>query len=185
MRLSSDSDRKARFDELVWPHAAVVLRVARLLTHSHSDAEDLSQETMLKAFEAIDSLRAGDGARRWLLTILRNCHIDRVRARKPQPSYNAAEIEPVAPPESDLVHGTNPEELLEALSDEEVIHALRALPEDLRWTLLLVDVEGFRDSDAATVLHVPLGTIKSRLHRGRRMLYQSLLPVAKRIRLAV
>ena len=178
-----DPDRTALFYKLVWPHAAIVQRVARVLTHSASDGEDLSQETMLKAFRAIDSLHDPGGVKHWLLTILRNCQIDRARAQKPEVSYEAADIEPETRPEPDCVHTTDPAELLESFCDEEVIHALRKLPEEIRWTLLLVDVEGLNDSDAAGLLEVPVGTIKSRLHRGRRMLYQSLLPVAQHLRL--
>ena len=185
MSAMTDSDRTAGFYQLVWPHAALVLRVARILTHSDADAEDLSQETMLKAFRGLDSLHDAGGVKHWLLTILRNCRIDRARAREPELSYEAAELEPEAPPESDHVHSTDPGELLESFSDQEMIHALRRLPEEIRWTLLLVDVEGLNDAHAARLLAVPVGTIKSRLHRGRRMLYQSLRPAAKRLRLAV
>lgn len=184
MRLSTDTDRAARFYELVWPHAATVLRVARMLTHSHADAEDLSQEAMLKAFRAIESLHDPKDARPWLLAILRHCHIDRTRRRKPTVSCDALKIDFPAPAEPDLVHGTDAEALLESFSNEEMVGALRRLPSDIRWTLLLVDVEGLSEADAARVLSVPTGTIKSRLHRGRRMLFELLRPLAARLRLA-
>jgi len=183
----ADSDRTARFYRLIWPQAAVVLRYARVLTHRQADAEDLSQETMLKAFKALDSLHDESGVRAWVLKILRNCHIDRGRslARKMEVSYAAMELELAAP--DTLAQGvdTDPDALLNEFSDEEVIEALRELPEEIRWTLLLVDVEGMADKDAAGVMGVPVGTVKSRLHRGRKMLYQALLPVAKDLRMAV
>ena len=184
---SADSDRTARFYHLVWPHAAVVLRYARVLTHRHAEAEDLSQEAMLKAFKCMDSLHDESGIKAWLLTILRNCHIDRTRsqARRNEISYDAMEVELPAPDRVEHVQNTDPDSLLNEFSDEAMIQALRNLPEDIRWTLLLVDVEGMPDAEAAAVLAVPVGTVKSRLHRGRKMLYQSLLPVAKELRLAV
>jgi len=182
----SHSERKAQFYRLVWPHAAAVLRVARILTHRDADAEDLSQETMLKAFNALESLREGVNIKPWLLSILRNCHIDRTRASKPMLSIDAEEFDPQAKTEADPApaHG-DVEALLESFSDDQVIAALRQLPDAIRWTLLLADVEGLDDAEAAAMLNVPAGTIKSRLHRGRRMLYQSLLPLAKTLRLAI
>jgi RNA polymerase sigma-70 factor, ECF subfamily len=179
------SERKAQFYRLVWPHAAAVLRVARVLTHRDADAEDLSQETMLKAFNALESLREGANVKPWLMSILRHCHIDRTRASKPMLSYDDAELDVAAPPEPQPAPGHDIESLLESFSDGQVIAALRQLPEPIRWTLLLADVEGLDDGEVAALLNVPAGTIKSRLHRGRRMLYQSLLPLAKTLRLAV
>jgi RNA polymerase sigma-70 factor (ECF subfamily) len=183
---SSHSERKAQFYRLVWPHAGAVLRVARILTHRDSDADDLSQETMLKAFNAMESLREGVSAKSWLLSILRNCHIDRTRVTKPMLSIDAEELDPQAKIESEPgpAH-RDVEALLDSFSDEQVIAALRQLPEAIRWTLLLTDVEGLDDAEVAALLNVPAGTIKSRLHRGRRMLYQSLLPLAKTLRLAI
>ena len=174
-----------RFYELVWPHAPTVLRVARILSHCDADAEDLSQETMLKAFKGIHTLRDSSGVKPWLLSILRHCHIDRARTRKPDVSYDAAEIQFEAPPQPSGSGSTDPDELLESFSDEQMIRALRRLPEEIRCTVLLVDIEGLPDADAAGLLNVPVGTVKSRLHRGRRMLYRSLLPVAKELRLAI
>ena len=183
MRLSTDKERTARFYELVWPHASAVLRVARMLTHSHADAEDLSQEAMLKSFKAIDSLHDPEDARPWLLAILRHCHIDRARRRKPTASYEGLEMDLPAPAEPEAVHGTDAEALLESFSDEEMIGALRRVPSDIRWTLLLVDVEGLAAAEASRVLSVPAGTVKSRLHRGRGMLFELLRPHASRLRL--
>jgi RNA polymerase sigma-70 factor, ECF subfamily len=184
---TDEMDRTARFYRVVWPQAALVLRYARVLTHRQADAEDLSQEAMLKAFKALDSLHDEGGVKSWLLTILRNCHIDRSRSRgrKLEVSYDAMEVELAAPGHIEHVPANDPEGLLNEFSDEEMVEALRKLPEEIRWTLLLVDVEGMADADAAGVIGVPVGTVKSRLHRGRRMLYRSLLPVAKNLRMTV
>jgi RNA polymerase sigma-70 factor (ECF subfamily) len=185
MGTMSNSDRAAAFYRLIWPHAAALLRVARILTRCDADAEDLCQEAMLKAYKAIDSLRDEGGAKHWVLAILRHCHIDRSRMHKHEISLDGAEIEPPAPPSYEDSHTTDVEGLLESFSDDEVIGALRKLPQHIRWTLLLVDVEGLADADAAELLSIPEGTVKSRLHRGRRTLVQTLRPLATRMRLAV
>ncbi len=173
----NDPEKTNRFTDLLWPHAKLVLRVAHTLTHSHADAEDLSQEAMLKAFRAIDSLRNVAGAKTWLLTILRNCHIDRIRAGKLEVKCETLEVDPESPPDFQQEHViSDVDQVLESFSDEQVIRALRRLPHDICWTLLLVDVEGLDDAEAAVILSIPTGTVKSRLHRGRKMLLAMLKP---------
>jgi RNA polymerase sigma-70 factor (ECF subfamily) len=184
--------QQQRFRELVWPHAAVVLRVAQMMTGGRdgAEADDLAQETMLKAFRSIDSFADGTDAKAWLMTILRHARIDRVRATAANAARNVPLDELGAEPAatSDEAEwrglGTDPAEILEEFSDRQVIQALQALPEEIRWTLLLVDVEGMDHKDAAEVLGVPVGTVKSRAHRGRGMLRAALLPLAKEMRLA-
>jgi RNA polymerase sigma-70 factor (ECF subfamily) len=168
-----------RFHELVWPQLATVVRTARILTGGNdAEADDLAQETMLKAFGSIDQFHSGTDVRAWLMTILRNTRIDRLRARGASArdvSLDDIEVEFTAKPDSsDAALWTEPEAMLEAFSDQQVIDALQALPEEIRWTLLLVDVEHLDQKDAAEVLGVPVGTVKSRAHRGRTMLRESL-----------
>ena len=178
-----------RFYEVVWPHRAVVLRAARIQTGNDAEAEDLAQETLLKAFKAIDDFRVGTHVKAWLLTILRNTRIDRLRTAAGSAKYMSLEelvSEPAASEggqESDPETWQNAEEMLAAFSDEVVIEALNQISEDLRWTLLLVDVEGLDQEQAAKLMDVPLGTVKSRLHRGRAALRISLLQHARGIRL--
>lgn len=171
-----------RFYSELWPHRAVVLRTAKYLTHSDTDAEDLAQDSMLKAFRALDSLGEHTNSRAWLLTILRNTHIDRIRARTDNVSLDQLECD-IADDSSQPAASTalkhDPEELLESFSDREIVQALRELPREIRWTLLLVDVEGLPDDQAAQILQIPVGTVKSRLHRGRKMLFHSLEPVTR------
>jgi RNA polymerase sigma-70 factor (ECF subfamily) len=176
-----------RFYALIWPHRADVLRVARFLSRSHTTAEDLSQETLLKAFRAVDRLEAGPGVKAWLLQILRNTWLDRVRVtagRPPEASLTELSVETEALSES-VASETwgDPDAVLAAFSDQQVIDALHTLPDEIRWTLLLVEVEGLSLQEAAAVLDVPAGTIKSRTHRGRRMLREKLLPLARELRL--
>ena len=177
-----------RFYGLVWPHLATVLRTAKFLLRDDSEAEDLAQETMLKAFRFLDGLQDGTDPKAWLLTILRNTRIDRIRAtasERANVSLEQLEVEPVVVgDEADSgEEWEHPEDVLNSFSDHQVIGALRMLPEEIRWTLLLVDVEGMDHREAASVLDVPVGTVKSRAHRGRAMLREALLPVAREMRL--
>lgn len=182
-------DATARFYRLVWPHRATVLRTAQVLLRGGTEADDLAQETLIKAFRAIDQFAEGTDIRAWLMTILRRTRIDRLRSsarRADEVSLDAIQAEPVDP-RADEPAGTeqwqDAEAMLQAFSDAQVIEALRQLPEDIRWTLMLVDVEGLEQQDAAKILDVPVGTVKSRAHRGRAMLRQTLLPVAREMRM--
>jgi RNA polymerase sigma-70 factor (ECF subfamily) len=185
VKIASDTQQASkRFRELVWPELQLVLRAAQLLSGNAADAEDLAQETMLKAFAAMDRFQPGSAVRPWLLTILRRTWIDRWRSQKGA----AAEVSLESLGE-DLAAGpvseTAPEsykciaEMIEQFSDQEVIAALAGLPMEIRWTLLLVDVQELSLEESAGILDVPLGTVKSRAHRGRAMLRQTLLPLAR------
>ena len=184
------AEANKRFYELVWPHAATVLRTAQLLVRDPAEAEDLAQETMLRAFKGLDSFRQGTDMRAWLMTILRNTRIDRLRSKAASGQTVSLEQLPVEPADehSQPAGGEDPawdrpEELLEAFSDRQIILAMQKLPEDMRWTLLLVDVEGLEYQEAADVMGVPVGTAKSRAHRARAMLRETLLPIAKGLHL--
>jgi RNA polymerase sigma-70 factor, ECF subfamily len=183
-------DATHRFYEAIWPHRADILRAAIIQTRNHAEAEDLAQETFLKAFRAMNTYRTGISTKAWLLTILRNARIDRLRTAAGSSRLMSLEelaVEPAVPgssQESDAdAVWRSPEEAMNAFSDKNVIDALRELAEELRWTLLLVDVEGMDHSEAAKILEVPVGTIKSRVHRGRALLRRALLPIARDRRL--
>ncbi|MFN4243082.1 MAG: sigma-70 family RNA polymerase sigma factor [Tepidisphaerales bacterium] len=175
----------------MWPHRALVLRSARLLAGA-GDAEDLAQDAMLRAFSALETFEPGAdgrGAAAWLLRILRNVHIDRLRyvARRPDLTRRlddgdekisrlaTAQGHGENEPACDSTMATDFAALLEQLSDERILEAIRDLPVELAWTLLLVDVQGLDHAEAAEVLQVPLGTVKSRAFRARRLLKQRLL----------
>lgn len=154
-----------------------------------AEADDLAQDTMLKAFRAVDQFAAGTDARAWLLTILRNSRVDRLRSKAAhktvsldalagEPDVEQERHEP-RPHSSPAV----PSEILEQFSDKEVIDSLQELSEDMRWTLLLIDVEGLDHAEAAEILQVPVGTIKSRAHRGRLLLRDRLESRARQMRL--
>jgi RNA polymerase sigma-70 factor (ECF subfamily) len=185
------TDAQSRFDALVWPHAATVLRTARFLCHDQAEADDVAQDTLVKAFRSLDTFRAGTDVKAWLMTILRNTRIDRLRSRAAHKGEVSLDTMPFEPASDEDRHTSSdghpawddPQSLLQQFSDPHMIQALQRLPEEIRWTLLLVDVEGMDHADAATVLGVPVGTVKSRAHRGRAMLRGALLPMAKELRL--
>jgi RNA polymerase sigma-70 factor (ECF subfamily) len=177
-----------RFYAELWPHAPVLLRTAQFLTHDAAEAEDLVQEALVKAFRRIEQFRPGTDARAWLMAILRNTRIDRLRAAAGNDTISLDQM-PVDLPaaeagaEADESAWREPERMMQGFSDRQVIAAMQKLPEEIRWTLLLVDVEGLEQADAAAVLNVPVGTVKSRAHRGRAMLREALVPLAREMRL--
>jgi RNA polymerase sigma-70 factor (ECF subfamily) len=176
-------DRASAFYEVIWPHAAALLRTAQVLCRNHADAEDLVQETLLKAHRSLQQFNEGTDARRWLMTILRNTRIDRIRSQAARGDEVSLETvaDAVSPQTSEELPPeawNDIERLLERMSDQQMIDLLKELPEEMRWSLLLVDVEGLELSDAAAVMSVPVGTVKSRLHRGRAILRSKLRPVA-------
>jgi RNA polymerase sigma-70 factor (ECF subfamily) len=153
------------FDVHVLPHVDVLYRVALSLTGQPADAEDLVQDTLVRAYRAIDRF---DGAhpRAWLLTILRHTHLNRVRVRRPDLLRDGDSVErslevsgPSAASAEDVVVG----EMFEAVVGE----ALAALPDKHRTVVELVDIQGLSYQEAADVLGVPRGTVMSRLHRAR------------------
>jgi RNA polymerase sigma-70 factor (ECF subfamily) len=164
-----------------------VLRVAKILVGRDADAEDLAQETLLRAYRGLNALRDDSDVRAWLLTILRHARVDFLRTKDRSP--DAVSLETVGdqpssaagddPAEAGGSVWEKPEEILNGFSDWQVIEALQKLPEDIRLTLLLVDVEQLEHADAARILDVPVGTVKSRTQRGRGMLRAALLPVAR------
>ena len=186
----NSSSATQRFYQLVWPHRADVLRMARMLCHNQAEADDLAQDTLLKAFAAIDRFTRGTDARAWLMRILRNARIDRLRSARRetgQVSLDANEMDLAEPPQQQVIEHQelwqDPRQVLNSFSDQQMIDALRELPEEIRLTLLLVDVQQLDQAEAAAILEVPLGTIKSRTHRGRAMLREALLPLAREMRL--
>lgn len=178
--------KNKRFYDLVWPQADMVLRYAQVLCRSTNDAEDLAQESLLKAFKALDQFKPGTDIRAWLMTILRHTHIDRIRKHAATPnavSLDQIEHEPVGRASSEAAmpgDWHDEQKLLERFSDAAILDALRRLPLDIRWTVLLVEVENLDLKEASAVLDAPIGTIKSRCHRGREMLRVELERIADR-----
>lgn len=158
--------RHEAFAEYVLPEVDVLYRVARALTSQPADAEDLVQDTLLRAFRFIDRFD-GQHPRAWLLTILRNAEHSRHRRRHPQLFTDPNEATQRIEADPDRT-GHSPEELLvDPVLDAVVEWAFTALPDKYRRIVTLVDVEGLTYASAAAVLDVPVGTVMSRLHRAR------------------
>jgi RNA polymerase sigma-70 factor (ECF subfamily) len=180
-----------RFRRIAWSYLPVLLRTANYLTRNQHAAEDLVQEAMLRALKNIGSFEEGTNAKAWLLTILRHTHIDLYRSQGKH--SQAVSLEAAGAASWAAADGAEdggdrrweaPDDLLERFEDGQIIAALKALPQDIRWTLLLVDVEQLDHVEAAEILDVPVGTIKSRAHRGRAMLKTRLVQAADRHGLA-
>jgi RNA polymerase sigma-70 factor (ECF subfamily) len=162
------------FDAEALPHLDALYRVALRLTGDPSQAEDLVQDTMLKAYRAWRQYRPGTNAKGWLLTILRNTFINDYRRRKLEPV--AMDLEAVEPHALyRAVEQSDPEgAFFSKIVDEKVLEAIDALPAEFREVLVLSDIEGMRYAEIAETLQVPVGTVKSRLFRARRQLQAAL-----------
>jgi RNA polymerase sigma-70 factor (ECF subfamily) len=173
-RLATEARDRVRFEEDALALSDQVYRVARHLVGSREEAEDLMQETYARAFRSWRSFRPGTNLRAWLLRILTNLNIDRGRKLQRTPDsqpleegdyflYNKLE-------ESVGDESPDEEKVVERLSQDNVVAALSAVPHDFRDVLVLVDLGDFSYADAAQILDIPIGTVMSRLHRGRRIL---------------
>jgi RNA polymerase sigma-70 factor (ECF subfamily) len=166
------------FDDEALPHLDVLYRVALRLTGDPAQAEDLVQDTMLKAYRSWRQYRPGTNAKGWLLTILRNTFINAYRRRKLEPvAMDLEAIEPHALYRA--VESADPEgSFFGRLVDEKVLEAVDALPPDFREVLVLSDIEGMPYAEIAAALELPVGTVKSRLFRARRLLQAQLYSYA-------
>lgn len=160
-----NATQQARFDEHVVPQLDILYRTARSLTRSNADAEDLVQETLLRAYRAIDRFD-GRYPRAWLLTIMRNANINRARKKTPdllddpdQTFERSTRFAASDTPEDDVV---------EPIFDAVVQEAFDRLPDDFRIVVELVDLNGLAYAEAAELLDIPVGTVMSRLHRARK-----------------
>lgn len=174
------SDSSDNFERVVMPYLESVYRAAFALSGRRDRAEDLTQTVLLKAFEQFGSFKKGTNCKAWLLRILRNTWIDQLRHQKVVGNTTPVEENLIAaPPQETAVTFTDEKDLLENFSDEQVIAALKTLPEEQRFALFLVDVEQLSHEEAARVLQVPVGTVKSRTSRARANLKVQLFSHAK------
>ena len=168
----SESAERA-FEEYVLPEVEVMLRVARSLTRNAADAEDLVQDSLLRAYRSIDRFD-GRYPRAWLLTILRNTHINRNRRRRPELLRDPdTQLERLAQSSSDDLT-ERPDGFVDAQFEAEVESALDSLSEPFAEVIDLVDINGLSYAEAADSLGVPVGTVMSRLHRGRKKMREQL-----------
>jgi RNA polymerase sigma-70 factor (ECF subfamily) len=175
-RIAGEARDRVRFEEEALELADQVYRVARRLAPSREEAEDLVQETYARAFRNWRSFQPGTNMRAWLFRILTNLNIDRGRR-----SQRTPEMQPIEEGDYFLYNRLeeagavgDEERVVERLSQDGVVLALAALPHDFRDVLVLVDIGEFSYRDAAQILDIPVGTVMSRLHRGRRILKHEL-----------
>jgi len=176
-RIATNARDRVRFEEEALELSDQVYRVARHLAGSREEAEDLVQETYARAFRSWRSYQPGTNLRAWLLRILTNLNIDRGRRAQRTPPMQGLEANDYflydRLTESD--GGPSDEDrVVERLSQDDIVTALSAVPHDFRDVIVLVDIGDFSYQDAANILDIPIGTVMSRLHRGRRILKREL-----------
>jgi RNA polymerase sigma-70 factor (ECF subfamily) len=183
--VQSESDRELaeRFEREALPFMRDLFAAALRLTRNRTDAEDLLQETYLRAYRGFGGFRPGTNLRAWLYRILTNTYINSYRKRQREPQVvpdDSVEEWYLYDRLSREGAGASAEaEVLDALPDEDVQAALESLPEQFRMAVLLADVEGFSYKEIAEMLGIPIGTVMSRLHRGRRALERRLWDVVR------
>jgi len=163
---------------------------AMRMTRNRADAEDLVQETYLKAYRAFGGFQEGTNLRAWLYRILTNTFINIYRAKKRRPDESDLDdvedlylYRRLGALEAAQAGRSAEDEVLDSFTETEVKSALEALPEQFRMAVLLADVEGFQYKEIAEILDIPIGTVMSRLHRGRRALQKSLFEFGRQRRL--
>lgn len=171
------------FDEEFYPHADALFNFAYNLTYNEDDANDLVQETYMKAFRFIDKYIEGTNAKAWLFKILKNAFINQYRKESKKPTKVDFE-EIISYQDSDERSGRSGhidlrEEIYQNMMGDEVTLAVNNLPVDFRTVILLCDIEGFTYEEISKIIDIPIGTVRSRLHRARNMLKEKLKAYAE------
>ena len=177
-RIATEARDRVRFEEEALALADQVYRVARRFVYTREEAEDLVQDTYARAFRSWQSYTPGTNLRAWLLRILTNLNVDRGRRLQRRPDETPLEehdyylANRVAETGGEQV--LDQDRVVERLSQDSIVTALSSLPDDFRDVVVLVDIGDFSYADAAQILEIPIGTVMSRLHRGRRILKSEL-----------
>ena len=173
---SVDAELSARFEREVVPLRDLLYRHAFRMSHNHADAEDLVQETVMRAYAHFDSFRSGTKLNAWLLRILTNTYINGYRQKRRQPVQCSTEhltdqclTEANARSAASALRSAE-DHALDLLADNDIKAAMQALPAQFREVVYYADVEGFRYKEIAALTNAPRGTVMSRLHRGRQQL---------------
>ncbi len=182
MKISRDSSKHREFEREALPHSDLLYNYALRMTNNAADAEDLLQETYLKAFRFWESYEQGTNIRAWLFRIMKNSYINRYRKEVKEPdTVDYDEVQHFYTSVRD--ESADPNDLQETvfsnLLDDDVAGAIAELPEDFRTVVILCDIEGLPYEEIARFVDCPVGTVRSRLHRGRKLLRSKLLEYAK------
>jgi RNA polymerase sigma-70 factor, ECF subfamily len=180
--LTADADPTAGFERRVAPLIGDLYRQALRMTRHHVDAEDLVQDTLEKAFAGFDSFRPDSNINAWLRRILVNTHITNHRKIQRRPAQHSAEEITDLQLMASAAHSaaglpSAEDQALKRMGDQDVMAAMRTLPEQFRTTVYYADIEGLPCKEIAAVMNTPIGTVVSRLHRGRRLLRRLLAGV--------
>jgi RNA polymerase sigma factor (sigma-70 family) len=180
----SEQEKQSIFNQEFMPHINSMYNFAYRLTLDPDDAKDLLQDTYLKAFRFIDSFQQGTNAKAWLFRILKNSFINDYRKKSKEPSkVDYQEVESFYNSE-DVDRQITPDLRVEALQDmigDEISVALNSLDVDFRTVIILCDLEGFKYEEMAKILDIPIGTVRSRLHRARNLLKEKLSEYARKM----
>ena len=180
----SDKQREEIFHGEFMPHINSMYNFAYRLTMDGDDAKDLLQDTYLKAYRFIDSFQQGTNAKAWLFRILKNSFINDYRKKSKEPSkvdyqevesyYNSEEVDRQITPDLRV-------EALQDMIGDEISDALNSLDVDFKTVIILADLEEFKYDEMAKILDIPIGTVRSRLHRARNLLKERLSEYAKKM----
>lgn len=178
----SKKQKEEIFSNEFMPHINAMYNFAHRLTFDEDDSKDLVQDTYLKAFRFIDSFQQGTNAKAWLFRILKNSFINDYRKKSKEPAkvdyqevetyYNSEEVDRQITPDLRV-------ESLQDMIGDEISNALNSLDVDFRTVIILCDLEGFKYDEMAKILDIPIGTVRSRLHRARHLLKEKLSEYAK------
>jgi len=177
-RAQNIEEKKKEFEEIAFSYMDSLYNVALRMTRDGSDAEDLVQDAYLRAYRFFDKFEKGTNFKAWLFKILKNVYINKYRKKSKTPQMvDVSTIES----SSDLGVSETPENaIFDQLLDDDITTAMDSLPEEFNLAIVLSDLEGFSYKEIAEILDIPIGTVMSRLHRGRKILRDSLYDYAKK-----
>ena len=176
-----NSGDHAEFQKVIMPHVDALFNYAMRITGDSDDADDLVQETLLKAFRFFDKFEKGTNSKAWLYRILKNSYINEYRRQVKEPTkvdYEDVQNFYENIKSSDVKTQHYEEDSFSNLLDDNISSAITKLPEDFRTVIILSDIEGYTYEEVADFVDCPVGTVRSRLHRARKMLYSQLYDYA-------
>jgi RNA polymerase sigma factor (sigma-70 family) len=176
------AEQDAIFEEEFLPHADALYNFAYHLNYDEDDANDLVQETYMKAYRFVGNYERGTNAKAWLFKILKNAFINEYRKKSKRPAQVDYEEVITYQDEEDSQYSSYMdlrEEMFQSMMGDEVTNAINSLPVDFRTVILLCDIEGFKYEEISKIIDIPIGTVRSRLHRARNMLKEQLKTYAE------